>query len=241
MENGEDSGHDDAESVDNTGDDHRSIEDWCAAARPKEVYTNMGRFLERIEEIPMVDEASLADWSGSRESSDSPCGLGMALHAVPFEDESPHLELWAVIKSHTDIVRLNRQDPFMSSWVLNEISNASVSLKATCTSMGTKYMSCSMEAVHWTWSRRTSPKSTSSKCSSSRTRSIYRWLLRTCEVSTKLRSITQYPLHGVTYRFQLGWNRYSNLRTTTPWTFESRTPDSDLRTSAPETSDRLHM
>ena len=93
MENGEDSGHDDAESVDNTGDDHRSIEDWCAAARPKEVYTNMGRFLERIEEIPMVDEASLADWSGSRESSDSPCGLGMALHAVPFEDESPHLEL----------------------------------------------------------------------------------------------------------------------------------------------------
>ena len=50
----------------------------------------MGRFLERIEEIPMVDEASLADWSDSRESSDSPCGLGMALHAVPFEDESPH-------------------------------------------------------------------------------------------------------------------------------------------------------
>ena len=84
MENGEDSGHD------NTGDDHQSIEDLCAAARPKEVYTNMGRFLERIEEIPMVDEASLADWSDSRESSDSSCGLGMALHAVPFEDESPH-------------------------------------------------------------------------------------------------------------------------------------------------------
>ena len=51
----------------------------------------MGRFLERtFEEIPMVNEASLADWSGSRESSDSPCGLGMALHTVPFEDESPH-------------------------------------------------------------------------------------------------------------------------------------------------------
>ena len=52
------------QSVNNAEDDHQSIEDWCATARPTEDYA-LGRFLDRIERNLPVDEAELEDWSGS--------------------------------------------------------------------------------------------------------------------------------------------------------------------------------
>ena len=84
-----DSDHNETESVNDAEDDHQSIEDWCTAARPTEDYA-LGRFLDRIERNPPVDEAELEDWSGSRGSGSPPSAYGMALHAVPYEDDSPH-------------------------------------------------------------------------------------------------------------------------------------------------------
>ncbi len=88
-ENKEDLDRGETESVDDAEDDHQSIEDWCAAARPTEDYA-MGKFLERVEGIPPVDETSLEDWSDSNGSSSSAISFGMAIHAVPYKDESPH-------------------------------------------------------------------------------------------------------------------------------------------------------
>ncbi len=50
----------------------------------------MGKFLERVKGIPPVDETSLEDWSDSNGSSSSAIGFGMAIHAIPCKDESPH-------------------------------------------------------------------------------------------------------------------------------------------------------
>jgi hypothetical protein len=87
-ENEEDLVHGEAKSADEVEDDHQSIEDWCATARPTEDYA-MGKF-QRVERIHPVDKANLEDWSDSKGYSESSFGLGMALHAVPYEEESPH-------------------------------------------------------------------------------------------------------------------------------------------------------
>ena len=114
-------------------------EDWCAAARPTEDYA-LGRFLDRIERNPPVDEAELEDWSGLRGSGSLPSAYGMALHAVPYKDDTPHAYTASRMTAGNQVAY--RQDCFMLKQVLNETPNTSVLLKDTCASMGTRCMSC---------------------------------------------------------------------------------------------------
>ena len=78
----------------------------------------LGRFLDRIERNPPVDEAKLEDWSGSRGSGSCPSAYGMALHAVPYEDDSPHAYTASGTKLCIDIAQLSRQDRFALKQVL---------------------------------------------------------------------------------------------------------------------------